>query len=117
MILRDLLAVLSTEKRKKERVKAAQKYAIGIGVAAAAGVAAGILFAPKPGKETREDLMRKSVSTVEAIKATVQKKAETVKDSAAHAAQEICNIVQDVHGNMEGVKRNMNDYCHETQDS
>lgn len=43
MILRDLLELVSKEKRKKERVKAAQTLAVGIGVVAAAGVATGIL--------------------------------------------------------------------------
>lgn len=83
MILRDLLGLVSKEKRKREIVKAAQKFAVGTGVVAAVGVATGILFAPKSGKETREDLKKKAVNTVATIKDTFRKKAETVKDSAA----------------------------------
>jgi gas vesicle protein len=117
MILRDLLDMVSKEKRKKERVKAAQKFAVGMGVVAAVGVATGILFAPKSGKETREDLKKKSLNIVETIKGTVQKKAETVKDSAAHAAQEVCNVIKDVHGKTEGIKKEIKDGYHEiTQD-
>jgi len=76
--------------REKERVKAAQKLAVGMGVVAAAGGATGIIFAPKSGKETREDLKKEAINSVETIKDTVQKKAATVKDSTAHASQELC---------------------------
>jgi len=117
MILRDLLYSVSKEKRKRERVKAAQKFAVGMGVVTAVGVATGILFAPKSGKETREDLKKKAVNTVGTIKEIVQKKLGTVKDSAAHAAQEVCNVIKDVHGKTEGVKNDVKDGCHEiTQD-
>jgi gas vesicle protein len=113
MILRNLLDLVSKEKRKKERVKAVQKFAVGIGAVAAVGVATGILFAPKSGKETREDLKKKAVYTVETIKDTVRKKAETVKDSAAHAAQEVRNVMKVVHGKTEGVKKDIKDGFHE----
>lgn len=59
MFLEDSLDLVSKEKRKNESVKAAQKFAVGMGAVAAVatvGVATGILFAPKSGKETREDL-------------------------------------------------------------
>jgi len=42
------------------------------------GVAIGILFAPKSGKETREDLKNKTVNTVETIKDLAQKMAGMV---------------------------------------
>jgi len=117
MILRDLLDLVSKEKRRQERVKAAQKFAVGMGVVAAVGVAIGIIFAPKSGKETRADLKQRAINTVETIKDTVQKKSEAVKDSAAHAAQEVSNVIKDVHGKTEGVKKDIKDGYHEiTQD-
>lgn len=61
MVLRDLLELLSKEKKKKKRAKAAkkvQKFVVGIGAAATAGVAIGILLVPKSGKGTREDLKK-----------------------------------------------------------
>jgi len=117
MILRDLLDSLSREKKRKERVKAAQKIALVMGAVAAAGVATGIIFAPKSGKETRAVLKNAAVNTVETIKDTVQKKAETVKDSAANAAQGVRNVIEEVHGKAEGVKMCIKDGHHETQDS
>lgn len=113
MILRDLRKLVNKEKRKNERVKAAQTIATGIGAVAVAGVATGILIAPKSGKETREELKEKAVNTVEAIKDTVHKKVESVKDPAAHAISEVFNVIKDAHGNAEGVKRDIKDCCHE----
>lgn len=117
MILNDLLDLVGKEKRKKERVKAAQRFAVGMGVVAAVSVTTGILFAPKSGKETREDFKKKAVNTVETIRNTVQKKAETVKDSAAHAAKVAYNVIKDVHEKTESVKKDIKDGYHEmTQD-
>ena len=92
MILKDILNLVNKDKRKRERMKVAQKIAIDateLSVAAAAGPATGILFAPKSGKETREDLKTKAVDAVETIKDTVEKSIETMKDSAAQATKEV----------------------------
>lgn len=113
MSIRSFLDLTSKEKIKKERERAALKFAVGMGVVATLGVATGILYAPKSGKETREGLKRKSVNIAESIKETVQKKVETVKDSAAHAEQEVSNIIKDVHEKTEGVKKEIKDGCHE----
>ncbi len=113
MILKDLLDSVSKEKRKKERVKTVQNWAVGMGAAAAVGVATGILFAPKSGKETREDLKKKAGNTVEAIKDTFHKEAKTVKDFADHAAQKAGEIIKDVHGKTEGEIKDSKDGSHE----
>ena len=101
MTMRHWLDLVSKEKRKETEMKAVKKFAVGMGVAAAVGVAAGILLAPKSGKETRAGLKEKALNAAESIKDTVQKKVETVKDSAAHAAQEVCSVVKDIHGKTE----------------
>jgi hypothetical protein len=59
MALKDLLDITGKEKKRKQKVKTAKMIALGVGVAAvtaAAGVATGILIAPKSGKETWEDI-------------------------------------------------------------
>ena len=45
---------------RKRRDNTAKKLAIGTGIAAAAGFVAGVLTAPKSGKETRADLKAKA---------------------------------------------------------
>lgn len=113
MILNDLVDLVGKKKRKKEGVKAAQRFALGMGVVAAVGVTTGILLAPKSGKETREDLKKKVVNTVETIKDTVQKKAVTVKYSTAHAAKEAYNVIKDGRDKTECVKKGIKDGYHE----
>jgi gas vesicle protein len=66
----------------------------------------------KSGKEKREDLTKKAVNAVnivETIKDTVQKNAETVKDTAAYATQEVFNVIKDVHEKTESVKKDIQD--------
>jgi gas vesicle protein len=104
MILRDLLDLAGKEKRKKEREKAAQQLAVGVGIGAAVGLVTGILFAPRAGKETREDIKQKATNTANTIKDAVQEKVETIKESAVHAAQEVRNAIKDIHAETERVK-------------
>ncbi len=116
MILKDLIELVSKERRRQESIKTAQKFAVGMGILTA-GVATGIIFAPKSGKATREDLKNIAATVVENIKDTVQMKAEAVKDCAAHAAHEAGNVTKDVQEKTEGVKKNIKDGHHERQDS
>ena len=117
MILRDLQDLISRDKRKTESLKTAKTLVVGITIAAALGLAAGMLFALKSGKDTREDMKKKAVNTVEAIKHTVQKKADEVSDSAAHTVQEASNVIENLHGKTEDVKKDIRDGRHEiTQD-
>lgn len=113
MILKSLVDIIGKEKRRKERAETAQMIAVGIGVTAVAGVVAGILIAPKSGKEIREDFKKRTVNAVEKIQDTVQKKAETMKDSVARVAQEVCNVIKDVHEKTESVHKDIKDGCHE----
>jgi gas vesicle protein len=75
------------EKINREIAKAERKHAVEMGVAAAVGVAAGLLLAPKSGQEMRVNLKNKCCKNCCNIKHMFHKKTETVKDSAAHAEQ------------------------------
>lgn len=61
------------------------KFAIGALLGAAAGFVAGILTAPKSGKETREDLKDTAVK----VKDDVTLKASQAKDKAADVASDV----------------------------
>lgn len=61
MSMKNFWDLVTQDKREQARAKAAKQIAVGVGVAviaAAAGVATGILLAPKPGKETWEELKK-----------------------------------------------------------
>lgn len=107
--IKELLELAGNQKRNEERIKSSRKFAVGISIVTAIGVAAGIIYAIKCGKETRDDLKNKAVKTVKSIKNTAQKKAETVNDSTAHVAQKVSDVTKDVHGKSEDVKEDAKD--------
>lgn len=59
--------------------------------AAVAGLAAGILVAPKSGKETREDIKKKAGE----LKVEAEKRAEQVKTAAKEGAEKAKKVAQD----------------------
>jgi hypothetical protein len=74
MTLKDLQDLINQEISKKDKVKTVRKFAVGIGIAAAGGLVAGILIAQKSGKETREDLKKKTGNTIESVRDRVKKR-------------------------------------------
>jgi len=97
MMIKEMFDMIGKEKRRKQRVQNAKRLAIGIGAAATAGLAAGILFAPKSGKETRKDIMDKTKEVAENTKEAIGKNARALKESAAEAVQGISDVLKDAH--------------------
>lgn len=54
-------------------------------IGSAAGIATGILMAPKSGKETREDIKRKAKENADTIKQKANQAKDTVSDKASDA--------------------------------
>jgi gas vesicle protein len=71
--------------------KRAKKFAIGAVIAAAAGYVAGILTAPKSGKETREDIKNTAVRTYSAaekqLKSLHTELSKLLEDASAKAGE------------------------------
>ena len=107
MIIRDLLDLVSKEKRRKERVKTAQKLALGAGIVALAGAFTGALFATKQGKEVREEMKKKAGNTIDTIKEKVQETAETMKNSAAKTSEDFSKAIHDIQGKTKAVKKDV----------
>jgi gas vesicle protein len=63
-----------------------KKLAVGAIIGAAVGVVAGILTAPKSGKETRDDLKTKAKA--------VKDKAETAKDEMVERAEGMVDTIK-----------------------
>ena len=70
-----------------------KKFVLGAFLGIAAGAVAGVLLAPKSGKETREDLAEKAeelkTMTPEEIKEKALEKAEEMKEKAFEKAEEL----------------------------
>jgi len=93
MFFNDLLDMVNRKRRDEERAKTALKFAIGMGIAATIGLARGILFAPKSGKETRDALKKKAADTVEVIRNKVKTKADVLKGTTQHAARKLQDAI------------------------
>ncbi len=72
------------------------KFAAGTIFGAIVGLAAGILTAPKSGKETRadlkmkaEDMKNKATDVIEDVKDTATKKAEDIKNKATDVVEDV----------------------------
>lgn len=106
MILNDLMDLVNKGKRQKERAKTA-KYAMGMVAVAAAGVAIGVMFAPKSGKEARESIREKAREAEEIIKANLKKKEDVAKDATSKAVEEADNDEKGVYDKTKGAKKDV----------
>lgn len=79
-----MIQKLINEKKRQRKIKTTKNIATGAATGILAGLAAGILFAPKAGKETREDI----VSGAKDINEKVKTKAAETKTTATNKAQE-----------------------------
>ncbi len=97
--------VIDRNRREAEQRESTQKLIIGMTVAALAGLFVGIAFAPKSGKETREDL-RELIST----------EYETVKENAALASDEMSKIIKNIKSRAEEITANIKDNVDESKE-
>ena len=81
MLLKDLLERNKREREKAAKRKAAKNVAIGAGVGTVLGLAAGLLFAPKSGKETRQDIAENAKKAADKVSKGTKKVVENVKHS------------------------------------
>ena len=70
---------------REARKKSAQKLAVGSAIAAAAGYLAGLLTAPKSGKETREDIKNTASKGVSGAEDELKKLGKELESSLADA--------------------------------
>lgn len=85
--------------KKRRNIMSVGRFLSGFAIGAALGAVAGILLAPKSGKETREmlgdmaqDMARKTDETVQDIK----RKADTLITDAQEKSEEIMGKLQDM---------------------
>jgi len=93
MIFNDLLDLVNKEKRKQERARSAQTFAVGMGVAAVVGIGSGMLYALCTGEKTRGYLIKKVENTVDAIK----KKTKSAKKFVDDAAKDVSDVIIDAN--------------------
>lgn len=85
-------------------------------IAAAAGFAAGILLAPKSGKETREDIKAKALDAKGEAEKQADRAVDVLKDSAAKAEAEARGMAKSVKKSAETVAAEANFLGHEAKE-
>ncbi len=86
MSIRGYFENLRHEREKQQKKESALKVLYGLAIGSAIGGVIGILFAPKPGKETREEI------------------SGIVKEAAAATSEKVKETVQEVKGKVEDLK-------------
>ena len=80
MSIRNYLENLRNERERQQRKESALKVLSGLAIGTVIGGAIGILFAPKAGKETRQEISGKVKETAAATREKVKETVREVKD-------------------------------------
>ena len=84
MSIKGYLENIRYEREKQQRKESARKVLSGLAIGSVVGGLAGILYAPKAGKETRQEIAGEikdtAAATKEKVKETVQEVKEQVED-------------------------------------
>lgn len=100
MNIKELIEKKKKEQKKKEQKKITKAVVITAVLSTAAGTASGLLFAPKSGKETREELINKVNETSEQVK----EKVVVGKDNFIEAKNKIKEYLKDKKNSEENIK-------------
>lgn len=73
--------------KKKKKNDTAKNVAIGAGIGTALGLAAGFLFAPKSGKETRENIAKGAQKLTEEVKEKLEEASSKIKEMASKKSE------------------------------
>jgi gas vesicle protein len=95
-------AMISNKGRIAQKRHNSKNMLLGAGIGTIAGVAAGLLFAPKAGRDTRQQIARRTGETLTNIKEGVSNTTERItarvqdKRASVQEAAEICsNAIRD----------------------
>lgn len=71
--------------KKEEKIKSAKSVATGLAFGSLIGAAAGVMLAPKSGKDLRKDISDKSIEGIDKAKEITVKKLDEAKELAEKA--------------------------------
>jgi len=89
MQLLDLIRQKKELERKQQKIDNAKRVAVGSII----GVVAGVLLAPKSGKDTRKDIVNKAKETKDSALNTIKDSANTIKEVKEKITEEVVNKV------------------------
>ncbi len=83
---------MGSDKKKTSSSGNVKKFAIGAALTAAAGYIAGVLTAPKSGKETREDIKNKATDTYSVAEKELKKLHTELNDMLTETADRLSGL-------------------------
>ena len=89
MILTKWYEKRKKEKQRKLKIQTAKKILIGTAAGSVSGILGGLLFSPKSGKETREDIANTSKELTNNIKEKTIELKETINDKVSDAKDNV----------------------------
>lgn len=110
----DLIEARRRERERKRKAANAAKIIAGVGV----GAALGILFAPKSGKKTREDIANAAKEGMDFVSENVNSAVKVIKDKSAELKEAVVekydqisnkNITEVVSQNIEKLEEKIED--------
>ncbi len=103
-----ILDLLQKGKRNREK-KVRQKVAIGATLGMTIGAVAGVLLAPKSGKDTRADLAKNAQELTESIKEISVKTQDMVGEAKERLSEKSLEIMNDVKDKISEIKTEPNE--------
>lgn len=100
--VREVLFLHSKKNKNKYKMMFAFKLAGGMLIATAAGMAAGMILAPKSGKEIRCNIKKNTMNKVNKVMDSVKKNITPVKNSVFQSAQNMGNAFKNTVTPTEG---------------
>ncbi|MBZ9608947.1 YtxH domain-containing protein [Clostridium estertheticum] len=97
------------EKERKLRIKAAKKILIGTAAGSLSGLLGGLLFSPKSGKETREDIAHSSKELTRTINNKVSDAKDSVTDAKIKIKQKSADLKESLNSKVSDAKDSVTD--------
>ncbi len=82
----ELVEKLSLDNESERQKVACRNVTTGLLIGACLGAAAGILFAPKPGRETRREIVDKTADVVDQLRETIAEYVRELQERLEEAA-------------------------------
>lgn len=95
MSIKDYINKAKRDKQRAQNIDTAKKVGFGLGIGAALGGIFGVLFAPKAGKETREDISKAAKETAKKIKENADQVGEKIQKVVEEGKERIEKLKND----------------------
>lgn len=109
MILSNWHEKRKKEKQRKLKIETAKKILIGTAAGSLGGLLGGLLFSPKSGKETRQNIANSSKELKESIDNKVSDAKDNVADAKVKMKQKSIELKESINNKVSDTRNNVTD--------